>query len=204
MSRFRCREHFHLQDAGSGLAHQKQSERPPTPLVRRWREWGVSEQLIKRALEQRAYASQLRATEDYVHLEGFAYVMPRLPLVQKAAWGVAKSIDYEGTIYVKETYRTDRIDERYRYTYLRPRIVLETRTYEIVEEIATMMHVAVMILHVSDPRLARKVVSYRTTVSGARGVRVAYLTEPHLRHPEKKRRARQILETYRERPELTA
>jgi len=172
--------------------------------VKKWREWGVPEHVIRRAVEQRAYASELRAKEDYVELKGFAYPMPRLPLLEKEAWGVAKSIDYEGTIYVRESYKKDRMDERYRYTYQRPRITIETRTYELIEEIASIMHVSVMILRVFDARLGMKVIVYRAEASGSRGVRIAYLIEPHLKHPEKRLRARLVLETYRTSPEIRA
>ena len=202
MSNVKHGQYEHLEDTDAGLAHETHILHTPTPLVRRWREWEVPEQVIRRALQQRAYASENRAKEQYVELEGFAYPMPRLPLVQKEAWGVAKSIDYEGTIYVRETERRDRTDEHYRYTYQRPRIVMETRTYNMMEEIATMLNIAVVIIHPFDIRLGRRVISYRVEVSGARAVRVAYITQQYLKHPEKKRRANAILQIYTDRPAI--
>lgn len=175
-------------------------------LLARWREWGVPENIIRRIALQRARVRELRRVEEWIIVPDYAYTMPRLEDVEARAWGVAKSIDYEGTIYVRTIIRKDRIARingwLYRYEYQRPRIVIETRTYEIIEEIANMLRTAVTVIHVYDHRLRRRVIAYRTAVSGARAVRLAYLIEPHLKHPEKKRRAKEILETYRVSPEI--
>lgn len=67
-----------------------------------------------------------------------------------------------------------------------PRVITEGRTHEIIKRMADMMRVSLVILHVSDPRLGRRVVSYRTQKTGAGAVRAAYVTPPHVKCLENK------------------
>jgi len=178
--------------------------RPET--VARWREWGVPEDVIQKAIRQRRHVLELRRTEEMVKVEGFAYPMPRLPEVEAEPWGTAKAIDFEGTISARFPFVADKIKKidrwLYRWEYYRPRITIKTRTYELTEEIANMWHTMVTIRYVWDVRLGRYALDYETHAASARAVRICLIIEPYLTHPEKKRRATQILQIYRERPSI--
>jgi len=173
-------------------------------ILAKWRKWGVPEDIILKAIRQRQRIRQLREAEEWITLPNFAYKMPRLPQVEAQPWGTAKAIDFEGYIAVCKLYVADKIRKidrwLYRWEYCRPRLTLKTRTYNITEEIANMWHTIVTIRYAWDNRTKRYELEYETHSASARAVRICYLTEPYLTHPEKKARASQILQTYRERP----
>ena len=184
------------------LDEQRQVVTPET--VARWRRWRVPEEIIERATMQRRRMAIITKVEEHVTIPNYAYRMPRLPQIEAKPWGFAKSIDFEGHIDVrlrKGEDRTAKIDKwLYRYEYQRPRVTITTRTYQPIEEMANMVNVTVVIGHPYDTRLKRRAVIYTATAYGARAVRICHLIEPHLTHPEKKRRAREILTAYREHP----
>lgn len=182
----------------------------PSPVrpenIAKWKAWGVPEDIIEKAIRQRIYATELRRIEEKITVEGFAYPMPRLPKVEAEPWGTAKAIDFEGTIIVHQPFVADRIRKidrwLYRWEYYRPRITIKTRTYELTEEIANMWHTIVTIKYAWDIRLKAYAIDYETHAASARAVRICQLTQPHLTHPDKKARAKEILTLYRERPSI--
>jgi len=200
----------HLEDIEDGhvIPHLSQlhAEVVKPETLAKWREWGVPEDIISRAIQQRQRMSQIREAEEWITLPHFAYKMPRLPEIEANAWGFAKIIDTEGTIAVRLTKRTDRtakVDQwLYRYTYQRPRIAITTRTYELTEEIANMIHIGVIIRYPYDKNLKRRVLDYTAPAYTSRAVRICYLTEPYLTVPEKKKRATEILTIYKQRPAI--
>ena len=174
--------------------------------IEKWRKWGVPETIIRRAIRQRQYVKALRKVEERITPVGYGYAMPRLPEIERRAWGFAKAIDFEGTIIVRQPYVRDKVRKidrwLYRWEYYRPRIGIKTRTYDPIEEMANMMHTAVEIKRVWDERIKDYAIDYEAHSASARAVRICMLTEPHLTHPEKKRRAREILTIYREKPSI--
>lgn len=175
-------------------------------ILAKWRRWGVPENIIRKAIVQRAHVKALRKVEEWITTPNYAYPMPKLPDVEARPWGFAKSIDFEASIYVRSPALYDKIRKidrwLYRHEYWRPRIVLKTRTYDLTQEIANLWHVAVEIRREYDIRTRRYAIAYATTVWASRAVRICYLTEPYLTVPEKKKRAREILKIYRERTSI--
>lgn len=199
-----CAETFNLEGESDVLALPHVMVKPET--LAKWREWRVPEDIISRAIRQRQRIRQLREAEEWITLPQFAYKMPRLPQVEAQRWGTAKTIDFEGHIAVRSPYVADKIRRTdrwiYRWEYYRPRITIKTRNYNITEEIANMWHTIVTIRYAWDNRTKRYELEYETHNASARAVRICHLTEPYLTHPEKKTRAREILQIYRERPSI--
>jgi len=175
-----------------------------TETLAKWRNWGVPEAIIRMAVQQRHAITETRQAEEWITLPNFAYRMPRLPQVEAQPWGTAKAIDFEGHIAVRQPFVSDKLRKTdrwlYRWEYYRPRITIKTRTYELTEEIANMWHTIVTIRYAWDIRTKRHELDYETHAASARAVRICHLVQPHLTHPEKTRRATEILNTYRAKP----
>ena len=187
------------QDATALLREIEEAE-----TLAKWRRWGVPEQIVRKATLQRKLIALLKKVEEHVTIPNFAYPMPRLPDIEAKPWGFAKSIDFEGTIDTRLRKGEDkitRIDKwLYRYEYQRPRISITTRTYQPTEEMANMMHISLLIEYPYDTRLKRRAIQYSARAYGRRAVRICHLIEPYLTHPDKKRKAREILTTYKKHP----
>ncbi len=199
----------HLQETTlAHTVHLEDAREVIKPAVlARWRSWGVPEERIRDIIRQRLNMATLKETEQYVTVPNYAYRMPRLPEIEAQRWGFAKMIDFEAHIDVKvRTGGRDKIKKIDRWTYKReyiaPRIELTTETYTLTEEIADMIHVTVGAVRVRYRGEYR--IMYHCRAWTARAVRICYLTEPYLTVPEKKRRANQILDTYRETPSIRA
>jgi len=151
------------------------------------------------------------AREEYVTVRGFAYSMPRLPEVEKRRWGFAKAIDFEGSI-AEIRVRRNRIAKidgwKYRWEYMLPYIAITGTSYPLIREMAEMLLIATtpsyrLRTYVARGRIVReRGLTYIVRPQGRRAIRVIYLTEPYLKIPEKRLRARKILETYRESPNI--
>jgi len=76
--------------------------------------------------------------------------------------------------------------------------VISTRDYEIIEEVANMMHVFVRIIRSYVSVLKRHIIMYRAETEGSRAVMICYLTLPYPKIPMKKSLAQQVLETYKQ------
>lgn len=164
-------------------------------VVEKWRKWGMPEQYITREIRRRAVLPEIRRREEKIRISGFAYLMPRLPEIEKSAWGFAKSIDCEGTIRPEAEYgRKRKINETYRYEYYyMARVSIETKSYPLIAEYGDMCHLAV------TPEYRGKLgVFYLVPAAGGRAVRTCYLIEPHLKVQDKKRRAQKVLRIYRQ------
>jgi len=173
-------------------------------IVAKWRQWGVPEQVIANVVFQRHRVKTTREMEERIMIPDFVYKMPRLPEIEANAWGFAKAIDSEGTIQPKGIVRTGKIARidtvAWRRKYYQPRVIISTRDYEPIEEIADMMHVSVRILHTHVRVINHFIIMYRAESAEARAVRICHLVQPHLKILEKKRRAMQILEIYKQAP----
>ena len=179
--------------------------------IEKWRRWGVPEQVIKSEIEWRETLRELRRKEEYVTVEGFAYLMPRLPEVERRSWGFAKAIDFEGSI-AEITVGRDRIAKidrwKYRWEYQLPYVAISGASYPLIREMAEMLLIATtptyrLRAYVAKGKIVRKrSLQYVVRPQGRRAIRIIYLTEPYLRIPEKRLRARKILEKYRESPNI--
>jgi len=199
----------HLEDVEEphalALPHVAGQVVKPETLAK-WRQWGVPEAIIQKAVQQRHTIRDTRQAEEWITLPQFAYKMPRLPLVEAQPWGTAKTIDFEGSIAVRQPFVADKLRRTdrwlYRWEYFRPRITLKTRTYDITEEIANMWHTIVTIRYSWDIRTRRDELEYETHAASSRAVRICHIIQPHLTHPDKKKRAAEILSLYRARPSI--
>lgn len=211
--------HSHSSEIRQGASALLQETEPressnplqPTEVIKpqmlaKWRGWGVPEETIRRAIEQRADARATRKAEERITIPNCAYRVPRLPKIEASPWGFAKVLDTEGSVIVRYRFvanKQRKIDRwLYRWEYYRPLIVVKTRTYELTEEIANLMHTAVGIVRAWDIRMQAYAIDYSARSYSARAVRICHLTEPHLAVPEKRRRAREILTLYKERPSI--
>lgn len=174
----------------------------------KWRQWGVPEDIIKRAIKQRTALIQARKVEERITIPHFAYPMPRLPQIEAQTWGFAKVIDTEGWIETRHFRGKDRIRRidrwLYRLKYYRPRIGIKTTTYQLTEEFANMLNSFVLIHAEWSEKRGRYDISYYTLPVGARVVRVCYLIQPYLTVPKKKKAAKEILRLYKQSPQVPA
>jgi len=175
-------------------------------VLARWREWGVPEEIIVRAIRQKQAVKEARRVEEWLSIPNFPYMMPRLPKIEANPWGFAKIIDTEGTILPHTRLAHDKVRRinrwLYRWEYYQPVIAVRTRNYNLTEEIANIQNVSVTILREWDIRMRRYALSYHCRSTGVRAIRICLLTVAHLVVPNKKARARKILTEYRERPAI--
>ena len=195
----------------SNDAVAKPSEVVSSETIEKWRKWGVPEEVIRSEVEWREMLTVLRREEEWISVEGFAYMMPRLPDVERRAWGFAKAIDFEGTIGELRVMRDKlrRIDRwTYRHEYQAPYVEISGTRYPLIREMAEMLLLATtpdyrtVTSIVKGKIIRRRRVVYVVRPLGSRAVRVCYLTKPFLVLPHKKQRANLILKKYRESPTI--
>jgi len=158
----------------SGMKKEIEVVRPE--ILARWRQWGLQEEIIMRNIAQRQRTTKMREVEEWITIADFAYQMPHLPEIEAQKWGFVKAIDFEGHISPEATVRQDKIAKKDRWFYRReyhtPRVVISTRDYEIIEEIAHMMHVFVRIIRSYVSVLKRHIIMYRAETEGSRAVMI--------------------------------
>ncbi|KPV65478.1 MAG: hypothetical protein AOA65_0082 [Candidatus Bathyarchaeota archaeon BA1] len=127
--------------------HEVEVVRPET--IARWRAWHIPEEIIERAIQQRLHAYRLRKVEGTISIPDFAYRMPRCPEVEAEPKVMAMAIDTDGTIYIREPAKRDKIAKidrwLYRYEYERPIVVFDQalENYELAERVANMMYTGI-------------------------------------------------------------